>query len=67
MPQTIEEYTATIQKQLIHSTSSCDVDDMLDYDDYIESSEDEEEEEGEDEEMVGSDEEMYYEADSGTA
>lgn len=47
VPQTVEEYTAAVQKQLGHtmSSSSYDADDMLDYedDDYIESSEEEEE------------------------
>ena len=50
VPQTVEEYTAAVQKQLGHtqSSSSYDAEDMLDYedDDYIESSEEEEEEMG---------------------
>ena len=50
VPQTVEEYTAAVQKQLGQSmsVSSYDAEDMLDYedDDYIESSEEDEDEEG---------------------
>lgn len=50
VPQTVEEYTAAVQKQLGQSisVSSYDAEDMLDYedDDYIESSDEEEDDEG---------------------
>lgn len=66
VPQTIEEYTAAVQKRLIQSTSSNDYDDMLDYDDdYLQSSDEEDLEE--DGEQVESEEEMQGEGDSGMA
>ena len=62
VPQTIEEYTAAVQKRLMHSTSSNDYDDLLDYDDdYMQSTTDEDEE-GEEEEA-----EFGGEEDSGMA
>ena len=47
VPQTVEEYTAILQKQTTKQTSVSEIDDILDYDDYLESSEEEEEEEEE--------------------
>ena len=66
VPQTLEEYTATVKKQTKHSASNSEVDDVLDFDDdYMESTTEDEEEEDCIEE--GSDEEMNCEVDSGTA
>ena len=70
VPQTVEEYTAIVQKQSKkqQQTSVSDMDDMLEYDDYLESSEEEEEEEEEepedDDDIKGSDD-NYHDADSG--
>lgn len=66
VPQTVEEYTATVQKRLIQSTSSNDYDDMIDYDDdYMQSSDDDDE----GEQLEESEEEYYQpgEGDSGMA
>lgn len=67
VPQTVEEYTATVQKRLIQSTSSNDYDDMIDYDDdYMQSSDDEDLEDGE--QLEDSEEEYQQgEGDSGMA
>ena len=64
VPQTLEEYTAMVQKRLIHSTSSNDIDDAMDYD-YTVSSDDDEE--IDDEDTVESEEELQGEEDSGMA
>ncbi len=57
VPQTIEEYTASVQKKLMHSTSSNDYDDLLDYDDdYMQSTTDEEGEGDEEEAEFGGEE-----------
>ena len=64
VPQTLEEYTAIVQKQVTHSTS--EVDDMLDYDDYEESSDEDQDIDDDDEDLVD-DDDMNCEVDSGTA
>lgn len=59
----MEEYTAIIQKQITHSTS--EVDDMLDYDDYEESSDEDIDQDIDDD--VDDDDDNNCEVDSGTA
>jgi ubiquitin-conjugating enzyme E2 R len=69
VPQTLEEYTAIVQKHVPNNSTS-EVDDMLDYDeDYIESSSDEDLMDGADveDDMDDDDDANFYDVDSGTA